>query len=184
MAEGKTPYVIPLGANSAPIGALGYVAATLELAEADLPPFDDIIVSSGNALTYTGLLLGLRAVSDKTPVYGVCVRRDATAQTARVATRTADLAALMNLDVDVPATDVRLFDGVLASGYGQLNQAVRQAIQQTAELEGLLLDPVYTGKSMAGALALAKARRLAGKRVLFWHTGGTPALFAYADQLV
>jgi D-cysteine desulfhydrase family pyridoxal phosphate-dependent enzyme len=183
-AEGKTPYVIPLGADSAPTGALGYVAAALELVEADLPPFDDIIVSSGSALTHAGLLLGLRALGDTTPVYGICVRRDAVAQSARVAKRTADVAALMGLDVQVPSTDVRLFDGVLAPGYGQLNNAILFAIKQTAQLEGLLLDPVYTGKAMAGALALAKAKSLAGRRVLFWHTGGTPALFAYADQLV
>lgn len=183
-AEGKTPYVIPLGADSAPTGALGYVAAALELVEADLPPFDDIIVSSGSALTHAGLLLGLRALGNTTPVYGVCVRRNAEAQSARVAKRTADVAVLLGLDVQVPSTDVRLFGGVLAPGYGQLNDAVLSAIKQTAQLEGLLLDPVYTGKAMAGALALAKAKKLAGRRVLFWHTGGTPALFAYADQLV
>ena len=156
----------------------------LELVEADLPSFDYIIISSGSALTHAGLLLGLRALGDTTPVYGVCVRRDAEAQSARVAKRTADVAALMGLDVQVPSADVRLFDGVLAPGYGQLNDAVLSAIKQTAQLEGLLLDPVYTGKAMAGALALANAKKLAGRKVLFWHTGGTPALFAYADQLV
>jgi D-cysteine desulfhydrase/L-cysteate sulfo-lyase len=183
-AEGKTPYVIPLGADSPPTGALGYVAAALELIEAGLPPFDEIIVSSGSALTHSGILLGLRALGDRTSVYGICVRRNAKAQSQRVTKRTADLAALMGLDVQVPDTDVRLFDGVLAPGYGQLNDHVRSAIKQTAEMEGLLLDPVYTGKAMAGALALVKAGELSGKRVLFWHTGGTPALFAYADQLV
>lgn len=118
-----------------------------------------------------------------TPVYGICVRLDAGTQSARVANRTADLADLTVLDVQVSPTDVRLFDGVLAPGYGQLNDAILSAIDQIAQLDGLLLDPVYTGKAMAGTLALAKTKSLAGCRVLFWHTGGTPALFAYADQL-
>jgi len=82
-AEGKTPYIIPLCADSAPTGALGYVAAALELVEADLPPFDDIIISSGSALTHAGFLLGLRALGDMTPVYGICVRRDAGTQSVR-----------------------------------------------------------------------------------------------------
>ena len=138
----------------------------MELVEADLPPFDDIIVSSGSALTHAGLLLGLRALGDTTPVYGVCVRRDAEAQSARVAKRTADVAALMGLDVQVPSADVRLFDGVLAPGYGQLNDAVLSAIKQTAQLEGLLLDPVYTGKAMAGALWHSRNAKKA------WRDGG------------
>lgn len=182
-ADGKRPYVIPLGADHAPTGALGYIAAALEIVESDASEFDEIIVSSGSALTHSGLLFGLRALGVQTPVYGVCVRRDAKAQTARVAKRTADLAALTGLSAPIEPSDIRLFDGVLAPGYGQLNAQVICAIRQTAELEGLLLDPVYTGKAMAGALALAGMDKLAGKRVLFWHTGGTPALFAYADQL-
>ncbi len=153
------------------------------MVEAILPPFDDIIVSSRSALTHAGLLLGLKALGGMTPVYGICVRLDAGTQSARVANRTADLADLTVLDVQVSPTDVRLFDGVLAPGYGQLNDAILSAIDQIAQLDGLLLDPVYTGKAMAGTLALAKTKSLAGCRVLFWHTGGTPALFAYADQL-
>ena len=93
------------------------------------------------------------------------------------------MADLTGLDVQVSPTDVRLFDGVLAPGYSHLDDATLSAINQTAQLDGLLLDPVYTGKAMVGTLALAKTKRLAGRRVLFWHTGGTPALFAYADKL-
>lgn len=182
-AAGKHPYVIPLGADHPPTGALGYIAAALELVESGAPAFDEILISSGSALTHSGVLVGLRALGIDTPVYGVCVRRDAETQTTRVAKRSKDLAALTGLDVEIQAKDVRLYDGVLAPGYGQLNDQVIQAIRQTAQLEGLLLDPVYTGKTMAAAFALAAEGRLAGKRVLFWHTGGTPALFAYADQL-
>lgn len=185
--KGKHPYVIPLAADHPPLGALGYIAAALELAGSNtgsnVEPFDDIIVGSGSALTHAGLLFGLRALGISTPVYGICVRRDAASQSARVAQRMADLAALTGLDVTVSPRDVRLFDGVLAPGYGQLNARTTAAIRQTAELEGLFLDPVYTGKAMAGLIALAGKAQLGGKRVLFWHTGGAPALFAYADQL-
>lgn len=178
-AEGKTPYDIPLGADSAPTGALEYVAAALELVEADLPPFDDIIVSSGSGLTHAGLLAWPKGTgqhdADLWRLYRSKCRRH---RSARVAKQAADVATLMGLDVQVPSTVVRLFDGILAPGYGQLNDAVLSVIKQTPQLEGLLLDSVYTGKGMAGALALAKAKYLAERRVLLWHTGGTPALFA------
>ena len=79
--------------------------------------------------------------------------------------------------------DVRVDDGVLAPGYGRLNDATVAAIRRTAESEGQFLDPVYTGRAMAGLIERAETGRLAGGRVLFWHTGGAPALFGYADQL-
>ena len=78
---------------------------------------------------------------------------------------------------------MRVDDGVLAPGYGRLNDATVRAIRRTAEAEGQFLDPVYTGRAMAGLIQRAEAGQLAGGRVLFWHTGGQPALFGYADQL-
>ena len=73
---------------------------------------------------------------------------------------------------------------MLAPGYGQLNTVTHEAIKWAARSEGLYLDPVYTGKAMAGLIQLTAVNDLAGYRVLFWHTGGTPALFGYGDQLV
>ena len=84
----------------------------------------------------------------------------------------------------MPDSDIEVFDGTLAPGYGLLNAATLDAIRRTAQAEGLFLDPVYTGKVMAAVIKLAESGDLAGKRVLFWHTGGQPALFGYADQLV
>ncbi len=184
-AAGRKPYVIPLAADSAPTGALGYVDAALELAEqtAGRAPFDEIFVGSGSALTHAGILVGLRALGIGSRVTGVCVRRDAAAQAARVARRCRDLEALLGLPHRVTDADVRTFDGVLAPGYGRLNEATVAAIRRTAEAEGLFLDPVYTGKVMAALFDRAQAGDLAGGRVLFWHTGGQPALFAYADKL-
>jgi 1-aminocyclopropane-1-carboxylate deaminase/D-cysteine desulfhydrase-like pyridoxal-dependent ACC family enzyme len=143
---------------------------------------DEIVVASGSALTHAGLLLGLRLAGDKTPVFGVCVRRNAHQQAARVARRVAATAALLGVDNPVAAQDVRVTDSALGPGYGQMTSETRRAIERTAQAEGLFLDPVYTGKAMAGLVALAQSDQLSGCRVLFWHTGGQPALFGYADQ--
>lgn len=184
--KGRRPYVIPLAADKPPLGALGYVEAALELVEqlGDGPGFDEIVVSSGSALTHSGILAGLRAIGDATPVLGACVRRPAGPQAERVRARAATLEAMLGLPARVTDADVRTFDGALAPGYGQLNGPTRAAIQETARAEGLFLDPVYTGKAMASLFMRAETGDLAGKRVLFWHTGGTPALFAYGDQLM
>ena len=185
--EGRRPFVIPLGANHPPTGSLGYVVAALELAGQlkEMEPIDEIFIASGSALTHAGVLFGLRALGLNIPIRGICVRRNVEAQAPRIRQRTADLAALLH-DVPVTFTDdeFRLFDGSLAPGYGLLNEATRDAIRRTAQREGLFLDPVYTGKVMAGFIQLAETGELKGKRILFWHTGGTPALFGYADQLV
>lgn len=181
---GHTPYIIPLGADSKPLGALGYVRAAVEV----LPQIktaggvDEIVVASGSALTHAGLLLGLRLAGDATPVRGICVRRDAEGQAARVLKRVADTAALMGVENPVGAADVRVSDIALGHGYGQMTDGTIAAITRTAQAEGLFLDPVYTGKVMAGLIALAEAGALAGDRVLFWHTGGQPALFGYGEQ--
>jgi len=186
--EGRTPYVIGLAASSPPLGALGYVVGALELAAqhggGSLPlPYDEIVVASGSAQTHCGILFGLRALGIETPVRGICVRRAADIQEARVARRLRDMAALTGLDLAIPDADVRCFDDPRETGYGQMSAATRDAIERTARAEGLLLDPVYTGKVMAGMIALHERGELAGRRVLYWHTGGQPALFAYADAL-
>lgn len=183
--QGRRPFVIPLGADHPPLGALGYMVAAEELASQlkDLPPIDEIILPTGSALTHVGLLFGLRQLGLKTPVRGICVRRDAVAQRARVLQRCDDLARLLNTNSPVAAADIRVSDTVLAPGYGRMSDAVTQAISLTAKHEGLFLDPVYTGKAMAGLIALRTDDDLAGKTVLFWHTGGLPALFAYGHQL-
>lgn len=182
--RGQTPYVIPLGADSKPLGALGYTrAATEVLAQVEaLGGVDDIVVASGSALTHAGLLLELRLSNDTTPVYGICVRRDAKQQSARVTKRVAATAALLGVENPVEARDVRVSDVALGPGYGQMTSDTRAAIERTARAEGLFLDPVYTGKAMDGLMKLSQAGQLAGRRILFWHTGGQPALFGYGDQ--
>ena len=183
--RGRKPYIIPLGPDNAPLGALGYIVAAAELAEqcASSGGFDEVIVGSGSALTHAGLLVGFSALGLALPVRGVSVRRHRQAQIERVRQRVDQLIALLGLPLKVPDRDIDVFDGTLAPGYGLMNDATRDAIHRTARSEGLFLDPVYTGKVMAGLIQLADGGTLSGKRILFWHTGGQPALFGYADQL-
>jgi len=183
--SGRTPYIIPLGIDAPPTGALGYVNAALELAGQignEAWP-DAIVVGSGSALTHAGLVLGLKLLGIETTVYGVCVRRNAQLQAERVLRRARETARMLELQCPVTERDIHLTDIALSPGYGKLNEVTSQAIKITARLEGLFLDPVYTGKTMAGLLHLVQQGELSGKSVLFWHTGGQPALFGYQDQL-
>ena len=182
-ARGRRPYVIHLGADHPPLGALGYVVAARELetqlAEQSLA-FDHVVVASGSALTHAGLLVGLRALGNQVPVTGICVRRGADLQRPRVLKRCDEVAAMIHKNGCVEESDVLVSDAVLAPGYGQLNPETMSAMAMAARLEALMLDPVYTGKTMAGLVALARSAAIPqGARVLFMHTGGLPALFGY-----
>lgn len=185
--EGRRPYVIHLAPAHPPLGALGYVIAaeeTLSQARSHDMEFDAVVCPTGSALTHAGILVGLRALGAAIPVYGICVRRDAGSQEARVRKVASELAAMIERPQVFDAGDVMAFDGVLAPGYGRLNDAVRDAIAMAARLEGLLLDPVYTGRTLAGLVEHVRSGVIpAGSRVLFIHTGGLPAIFAYGEQL-
>lgn len=182
---GKRPYVIHLAPGHPPLGALGYMAAAREcvdqLGRAGIRA-DQFILPSGSGATHGGFLFGLRALGVTTPVLGVCVRRDAAAQRPRLIKRCAEIAALLGVANPVADADVELDDRFLAPGYGLLNPATEAAILAAARREALILDPVYTGKAMAGALDAARALG-PGRTAVFLHTGGSPAVFAYAEAL-
>ncbi len=181
--EGRTPYVIPLGLNNPPLGALGYMKAAEEILQQD-DAFDCMVVASGSGLTHFGLLAGLRALGCNTPVHGICVRRDAVQQVVRLTTVGENLNTLLQCDQIVDAPDILTWDGALEPGYGHVGPPAREAIMMMARQEGLFLDPVYTGKSFAGVPGLVKEGLIKpGDRVLFVHTGGQPALFAYQSEL-
>ncbi len=183
--EGRKPYVIHLAAGHPPLGALGYIECAREtlaqIAEAGVT-VDHFAVPSGSGATHAGFLYGLRALGDATPVTGVCVRRSAALQKPRIEARTGEIAALLGAANPVRPEDVVVNDRFLAPGYGRLNAPTARAIRLGARTEALILDPVYSGKCMAGALALAGTMR-ADETVVFLHTGGTPAIFAYAGSL-
>ena len=185
--EGRRPYVIHSAPGHPPLGGLGYVLAAAEVlgqaGELGIG-FDAVVCASGSALTHAGILVGMRALGAPAPVLGICVRRDARRQGARVAQAAAALAAMIERPAALAADDVEVCDAVHPPGYGKLNDAVREALEMAARHEALLLDPVYTGKAMAGLVAHVRSGRIAaGSRVLFVHTGGLPAVFAYADRL-
>jgi D-cysteine desulfhydrase family pyridoxal phosphate-dependent enzyme len=185
-ARGRWPYIIPLSPTHKPLGALGYIVAAMELAEQlremQVSP-DEIIVPSGSGNTHAGLLFGLRALGVTTPVIGACVRRNAAEQSRRIAVRCDQIAELLDMRSPVGTDDVCLVDDALAPGYGLLNEPTRAAMTAAARKEGLILDPVYSGKAMASFLTrVGKGGRDA--TLLFIHTGGTPALFAYGERVL
>ena len=184
-ARGRTPYVIHLAPGHPPLGALGYVVAAREiagqLAEMEIEP-SAIVVPSGSGATHAGFLFGLRAFGIKAPVLGVCVRRMAEVQLPRLEARCAEIAALLGVPSPVTEADIQVTDAFLAPGYGQLNTATRDAILMGASREALMLDPVYSGKAMAGFLDRARLGS-ADETLIFLHTGGTPAIFAYGNAL-
>ncbi len=183
--DGRKPYVIHLAPGHAPIGALGYIEAAREIAgqlEADGTDPTGYVVPSGSGATHTGLLFGLRALGIETPVLGICVRRDAGQQRPRLVRRCAEIAEILGIPSPVTEDDIQITDAFLAPGYGILNEPTREAITTGAKTEALMLDPVYSGKAMAGFLDWARS---AGSDdcLVFVHTGGTPGIFAYGNAL-
>ena len=186
-ADGRKPFIVPLSPDNPPTGALGYVDCARELLgqlEERGIAVDAAFVPSGSSYTHAGFLFGLRALGSDIVVNGVCVRRDAEQQVPRVAGRLEGIANLLGVDPGIPEADVLAGDEMLHPGYGQLNAPTREAIMLAARKEGLLVDPVYSGKALAGLVAAARSGRLKDKRVLFLHTGGQPAIFAYGESLL
>lgn len=185
-ANGAKPYVIHLAPGHPPVGALGYVEAAREIvtqcAEEGLE-FDEIVVPSGSGATHAGLLFGLRALGNRVPVTGICVRRAANTQRGRIVDHCAAIADLLGIASPVAFEDIVVTDEFLAPGYGRMNQVVADAMGLAARSEALITDPVYSAKTLAGFLS--RARQVEpDKRLLMIHTGGMPAVFAYEKDIV
>jgi len=185
--QGRTPYVIHLAADHPPRGSLGYIVAASEilgqLQEVDLK-IDRVVIASGSAATHAGTLFGLKALGSDIPVTGVCVRRGADVQAPRVLKTCDAIAGILGCANPVTEADVTVTDGYIGPGYGRPDDGTREAISMAARMEALVLDPVYTGKVMAGMIGLVRDGSIgAGENALFIHTGGTPAVFAYANDL-
>jgi L-cysteate sulfo-lyase len=184
--EGRRPYAIP-GGGSNPTGALGYANAALELvAQADAAGLriDRIVHATGSAGTQAGLVAGLSAISAPVPVLGIGVRAPREKQEAMVfdlACRTAErLGRPGAVTRDLVAADT----GYVGEGYGIPRADTIEAIEMFARLEGILLDPVYSGKGAAGLIDLCRTGAIGkDERVVFLHTGGSAALFGYTQAL-
>ncbi|MBM3122269.1 MAG: D-cysteine desulfhydrase family protein [Chloroflexi bacterium] len=180
-AEGRRPYLVPYGGSS-PLGASAYALA-LEECLAQVTP-DWIVLASSSGGTQAGLVAGARLLGFGGRILGISVDLQAAALQSEVARLATAVCALLGRATPVEPPSILVEDRFAAPGYAALTSLEREAISAFARQEGILLDPVYTGRSAGGLLALAREGRFAsGERVLFWHTGGTPALFAYAAEL-
>ena len=184
--RGEVPYVIPRGGSTS-VGALGYVACARELldqAKRDNLRFDYIVHATGSAGTQAGLVVGLKVMQCSTPVIGIGVNASKSVQTERVFNLACETAEYLGVPGIIARDDVTAICDYIGVGYGIVTCDMKAALLQVARLEGLLLDPVYSGKGMAGMIDLTNKGFFAGARnILFIHTGGTPALFAYRNQL-
>lgn len=185
-AQGRRPYVVPLGGSGA-LGSAGYVDATRELV-AQLAArglvADTLVVPVGSGGTLAGLVLGAKVVGATYAVLGVSVSRPAAYLRERVAALANDAAALLDLSVRVAPEDIWVTDEWIGPAFGALTPEAIDALRLAARVEGLFLDPVYTAKSLAAVRDLSRRGTFGdGQTVIFFHTGGLPALFAAAHLL-
>lgn len=188
--EGHTPYIIPGGASYS-VGAVAYVDAMLELvaqSEKSGVKIDFLIHAAGSGGTQAGLVLANRALDLGIDILGISVEKNHDS-CSHLTNKTVDIAneasKLLNMAVTVNRKDVIVVEGYGGEGYEVLSSECLDAMRLVAQTEGIILDPVYTGKAMAGLIDMARSKRF-GKEdnVVFIHTGGTPALFPYREELV
>lgn len=189
-SNGKTPYIIPYGGSNS-IGTLGFVTAVeelkLQMKAMDLR-FSHIIFASSSGGTHAGLMVGKALYNIDTEILGIGIDKDEIEGMTleKFIVKLADATARkLNLKMKFHKNNIYLNNNYLGEGYGIVGEAEKEAIDLLARLEGILLDPVYTAKAMAGLIDLIRQQQFDKKdKVLFWHTGGTPALFPYASKLV
>ena len=181
LKEGRKPFVIPIGGSTA-LGALGYVKAMEELSVQLENDNVQIIVGVGSCGTFAGTILGSKIFLPKARVIGISVSRTSEAIKKRTAELIQESAELINYRLDEKIL-VECYD-VYHNEYGMITEAGKQAIDDTANLEGILLDPIYTGKVMAGLIDLT-SKNIVDKNipVVFIHTGGMPIIFSFESEL-
>ncbi|WP_313012397.1 D-cysteine desulfhydrase [Brevundimonas sp.] len=184
-ARGGKPYVIP-GGGSNPVGALGYVDCAREIVvqadEMDLE-VHRIVTATGSAGTHAGLVAGLAVMGADIPVLGIGVRAPKDRQEANVFKLAEETAALLGQPGRVTRERVVADCDYVGEGYGLIDQGVIDALTLAARLDGIVLDPVYSGKAMKGLIALARAGQFKGETVVFLHTGGAQGLFGYQSEI-
>jgi D-cysteine desulfhydrase family pyridoxal phosphate-dependent enzyme len=176
-AKGKKPYLVPYGGSSA-TGALAYAFAIEEILRQDVRP-DWIVFATSSGGTQAGLVLGQRAFGYSGKILGISVDESEEWLTNRVSELASEASEKLGKPTKFTPADVRVNAGYCEAGYGVLTEREREAIQLFARHEGLLLDPVYTGRAAAGLIDLIRKDFFkSSESVLFLHTGGQPALFA------
>ena len=186
-ALGRKAYIIPGGGSNA-LGGLGYVACAQELQQQLFEQglqIDRVVVGSGSSGTHGGLLAGFLGNHINIPIVGIGVSRDPADQEPLVLREAQAVADLLKLHLTVQAEDVTCVGGYWQPKYSIPNAAMVEAVQMLARTEGIPLDPVYTGKIMAGLIGLARQGYFKpGEKLLFLHTGGLPSLHAYESTVL
>jgi D-cysteine desulfhydrase family pyridoxal phosphate-dependent enzyme len=190
---GYTPYVAPIGGSMVggsmeePLGAISYVNAYVELmeqAEEMEIDFDYVVHATGSGGTQAGLVVGAKALSEDIKVLGISVLEERNVFQKDVLAITQDTTKALDLDLSMDEEDVIVFDEYIREGYGIVNKDISEIIRLVAEREGIFLDPVYTGKAMFGLRELIKKNYFKKEdKIVFFHTGGTPALFPNKHHL-
>lgn len=177
LREGRQPYLIPYGGSNT-LGAASYAQAVLELTGQNLK-FGWIIVPSSSGGTQAGMVLGAHLAGFGGKIQGISIDEIAQDLKLRVSGLASDTAALLGVNHIFRPDEILVNDAYLGGGYGVMGKLEREAISLFAQYEGILLDPVYTGRAAGGMVELIRSGYFQpGAKVLFWHTGGAPALFA------
>jgi len=187
-ARGEKALIIPLG-GATPLGALGYVRAVEELdaqlkARGQQPP-DVIVAPTGSGGTLAGLYVGARQYWPQTKIVGISVSAKAQWFQERISAMAQDCADLLQWPQSWSPEDIWIEDGFVGAAYGVPSEGGIEAIYRVAQAEGVLLDPVYTGKAMHGLISLVQEGKIQpNSRVIFVHCGGSPALYPFAQKLL
>jgi len=185
--QGRRPFVVPYGGSNG-LGGCGFVEGFVEVTrqtqERDLD-FDAIVVASSSGGTQAGLTVGACALESPTRIIGISIADRNPVLRQNLVGIAAQIQSRLDLDIDLGPEQFITVDDYLGGGYGVVDELERQAIRMLAQTEGLLADPVYTGRALGGLIDLVRKGTFdRDERLLFWHTGGSPALYAYAEDLL
>jgi L-cysteate sulfo-lyase len=182
--QGEIPYLIP-GGGSNPVGALGYVVCAQEILDQanDLGlRIDRVVHATGSTGTQAGLVAGFAGLNSGIRVLGISVRAPREEQEQNVHALARQTLEFLGINENLLKDAVEVDSNFVGAGYGRPTEEMIEAVKLTAELEGLLLDPVYTGKGMAGLIgSIREGRFHKDENIIFIHTGGTAGLFGYAE---
>jgi D-cysteine desulfhydrase family pyridoxal phosphate-dependent enzyme len=183
---GRRPFFIPIGASDE-IGSVGYAAAVEEIAaqtaEMNLRA-DRVVLASSSYGTQAGLCVGAKALGFRPEITAIAIDSAKSELQQGVSSLANAVARRLDLEMNFSPGEIVGYDGYLGGGYAVMGEPEKEAIEMAGRYEGLLLDPVYTGRAMAGLIDLVRRGEFGKKEtIIFWHTGGSAALFAYADKL-
>ncbi|HBH13135.1 MAG TPA: D-cysteine desulfhydrase [Clostridiales bacterium] len=186
-SQGFQPYVIPVGGSN-PIGDLGYIACAEEILVQTKQlgiRIDQIVCASGSGGTHAGLVAGFKTLNTQIKVIGIGINRKKPLQDEAVHHHILSVCEMLDLETKIDYEDIIIFDDYIGEGYSLPTEEMKKAVRLLAKKEAILLDPVYTGKAMAGMIDLIKNGYFKkDDNILFLHTGGIPGLYAHANELM